>query len=190
MPFRWWIVILLFGSTTINYIDRQTLSVLAPYLKVEFHWSNSDFALVVIAFRLHDFPVCIRPATRPAWNQAGALAGGPVVLPGRDGDGDRGRAAQLCFVPVSARRRRRRELARSDQGCFRMVPEIRARPGSRDFRQRLGGRRLHCPNNGHLAVFVLWKLAAGIRHHRMSRNRLAFGVADRLSPSGNPPASV
>jgi len=51
MPFRWWIVILLFGSTTINYIDRQTLSVLAPYLKVEFHWSNSDFALVVIAFR-------------------------------------------------------------------------------------------------------------------------------------------
>ncbi len=51
MPFRWWIVILLFASTTINYIDRQTLSVLAPYLKVEFHWSNSDFALVVIAFR-------------------------------------------------------------------------------------------------------------------------------------------
>src|SRR5262249_5106491 len=51
MPFRWWIVILLFASTTINYIDRQTLSVLAPYLKVDFHWSNSDFALIVIAFR-------------------------------------------------------------------------------------------------------------------------------------------
>jgi MFS transporter, ACS family, hexuronate transporter len=51
MPFRWWIVILLFASTTINYIDRQTLSVLAPYLKVEFSWNNSDFALVVIAFR-------------------------------------------------------------------------------------------------------------------------------------------
>jgi ACS family hexuronate transporter-like MFS transporter len=51
MPFRWWIVILLFASTTINYIDRQTLSVLAPYLKVEFHWSNSNFALIVIAFR-------------------------------------------------------------------------------------------------------------------------------------------
>ena len=51
MPFRWWIVILLFASTTINYIDRQTLSVLAPYLKTEFSWNNSDFALVVIAFR-------------------------------------------------------------------------------------------------------------------------------------------
>ncbi len=41
----------MFASTTINYIDRQTLSVLAPYLKREFAWSNSDFALLVIAFR-------------------------------------------------------------------------------------------------------------------------------------------
>ncbi len=49
---RWWIGALLFASTVINYIDRQTLSVLAPYLKVEYHWTNSDFALVVIAFRV------------------------------------------------------------------------------------------------------------------------------------------
>jgi ACS family hexuronate transporter-like MFS transporter len=48
---RWWIAALLFASTTINYIDRQTLSVLAPYLKRDFSWSNSDFALVLIAFR-------------------------------------------------------------------------------------------------------------------------------------------
>ena len=51
IPFRWWIAVLLFASTTINYIDRQTLSVLAPYLKRDYHWSNSDFALIVIAFR-------------------------------------------------------------------------------------------------------------------------------------------
>jgi ACS family hexuronate transporter-like MFS transporter len=49
---RWWIGALLFASTVINYIDRQTLSVLAPYLKVEYRWSNSDFALIVIAFRV------------------------------------------------------------------------------------------------------------------------------------------
>src|ERR671919_42757 len=49
---RWYIGGLLFLSTVINYIDRQTLSVLAPYLKDEFRWSNSDFALVVIAFRV------------------------------------------------------------------------------------------------------------------------------------------
>lgn len=49
---RWWIGGLLFASTVINYIDRQTLSVLAPYLKAEYHWSNSDFAQIVIAFRI------------------------------------------------------------------------------------------------------------------------------------------
>jgi len=49
---RWWIGALLFASTVVNYIDRQTLSVLAPYLKAEYHWTNSDFALIVIAFRL------------------------------------------------------------------------------------------------------------------------------------------
>jgi hypothetical protein len=34
---RWWIGGLLFASTVINYIDRQTLSLLAPYLKIEYH---------------------------------------------------------------------------------------------------------------------------------------------------------
>ena len=49
---RWWIGTLLLLSTIINYMDRQTLSVLAPYLKAEFSWSNSDFALLIIAFRV------------------------------------------------------------------------------------------------------------------------------------------
>ncbi len=49
---RWWIGGLLFASTVINYIDRQTLSLLAPYLKRDYHWSNSDYANLVIAFRV------------------------------------------------------------------------------------------------------------------------------------------
>ena len=49
---RWYIGGLLFLSTVINYLDRQTLSVLAPYLKEEFSWSNTDFAMVIIAFRI------------------------------------------------------------------------------------------------------------------------------------------
>ena len=49
---RWWIGGLLFASTVINYIDRQTLSLLAPYLKIEFHWTNSDYANLAIAFRV------------------------------------------------------------------------------------------------------------------------------------------
>jgi MFS transporter, ACS family, hexuronate transporter len=49
---RWSIGALLFTSTVINYLDRQTLSILAPFLKVDFHWSNTDYAAIVIAFRI------------------------------------------------------------------------------------------------------------------------------------------
>jgi MFS transporter, ACS family, aldohexuronate transporter len=49
---RWVIAALLFLSTVINYIDRQTLNVLAPRLKTEFAWTNADFAWLVIAFRI------------------------------------------------------------------------------------------------------------------------------------------
>ncbi len=49
---RWWIGGLLLLSTIINYIDRQTLSVLAPFLKSQYTWTNEDFALVVISFRI------------------------------------------------------------------------------------------------------------------------------------------
>jgi len=49
---RWWIGGLLFASTVINYIDRQTLAVLAPYLKLEYHWTNTDYAKLAIAFRI------------------------------------------------------------------------------------------------------------------------------------------
>jgi MFS transporter, ACS family, hexuronate transporter len=49
---RWWIGGLLFASTVINYLDRQTLSLLAPYLKLEYRWTNSDYANIAIAFRI------------------------------------------------------------------------------------------------------------------------------------------
>jgi ACS family hexuronate transporter-like MFS transporter len=49
---RWYIGGLLFLSTVINYVDRQTLSVLAPYLKKEYAWTNTDYAMIVIAFRV------------------------------------------------------------------------------------------------------------------------------------------
>ncbi len=49
---RWWIGGLLLGSTVINYLDRQTLSVVAPFLMKDYHWTNSDFATILISFRL------------------------------------------------------------------------------------------------------------------------------------------
>jgi ACS family hexuronate transporter-like MFS transporter len=49
---RWWIAAVLFASTIINYLDRQTLSVLSPFLKIQYHWSNTDYAYIAIAFRV------------------------------------------------------------------------------------------------------------------------------------------
>jgi MFS transporter, ACS family, aldohexuronate transporter len=50
--YRWAICILLFFATTINYIDRQTLSVLAPDLQRALHWNEIDYANIVAAFQI------------------------------------------------------------------------------------------------------------------------------------------
>lgn len=49
---RWWIALVLFAMSFNNYIDRQTLSALSPYLKEQFSWTNEDYALVVNAFQV------------------------------------------------------------------------------------------------------------------------------------------
>jgi MFS transporter, ACS family, hexuronate transporter len=46
------LILLLLGSTTINFIDRQVLSVLAPVLRDEFRLSNADYAAILNAFML------------------------------------------------------------------------------------------------------------------------------------------
>ena len=48
--YRWIIVTLIFLATTINYIDRQIIGLLKPLLEVEFNWSETDFAHIVMAF--------------------------------------------------------------------------------------------------------------------------------------------
>lgn len=49
---RWWIAAVLFLAAVINYVDRQTLSVLAPVLRDEFRMTNTDYSRVVSAFML------------------------------------------------------------------------------------------------------------------------------------------
>ena len=49
---RWWITGLVFLSTVINYIDRQTLSVLAPILTKELNLSNAGYGLISMAFMI------------------------------------------------------------------------------------------------------------------------------------------
>ncbi|MBV9300809.1 MAG: MFS transporter [Acidobacteriaceae bacterium] len=49
---RWWVVWTLFCSTAINYINRQTLSVLAPVITREFHLSHSQLSSIFGAFQI------------------------------------------------------------------------------------------------------------------------------------------
>ena len=48
--YRWVICALLFFATTINYIDRQILGLLKPTLEVEFNWTETDYANIVMVF--------------------------------------------------------------------------------------------------------------------------------------------
>jgi ACS family hexuronate transporter-like MFS transporter len=48
---RWWIVWTLFFSTAINYVNRQTLSVLAPLISREFHLNHSQLSNIFGAFQ-------------------------------------------------------------------------------------------------------------------------------------------
>ncbi len=51
--YRWRICALIFFATTINYLDRQVISLLKDdYLEPLFNWSESDYANIVVAFQV------------------------------------------------------------------------------------------------------------------------------------------
>lgn len=50
--YRWVICALLFFATTVNYLDRQVLSLLQPMLEEEFHWTDSDYGSITAIFSL------------------------------------------------------------------------------------------------------------------------------------------
>jgi MFS transporter, ACS family, hexuronate transporter len=50
LGYRWTVCALLFVVTTVNYIDRQVLSILAPTLQRELHWSETAYGDVVSWF--------------------------------------------------------------------------------------------------------------------------------------------
>ena len=49
--YRWAIIALLFVATTVNYIDRTMLGLLAPDLTKELAWSENDYGNIVTAFQ-------------------------------------------------------------------------------------------------------------------------------------------
>jgi ACS family hexuronate transporter-like MFS transporter len=49
--YRWRICALLFFATTINYVDRQVLGVLAPYLQSIIGWDEIQYGYIVTSFQ-------------------------------------------------------------------------------------------------------------------------------------------
>ena len=49
--YRWTICGLIFFATTVNYLDRQVLSLLAPSLSEKFNWTNTDYANITAIFQ-------------------------------------------------------------------------------------------------------------------------------------------
>ncbi|HEX5413941.1 MAG TPA: MFS transporter [Terriglobia bacterium] len=47
---RWWICALLFCGSTVNYIDRGTIAILAPHLQQIFHITEADYGWIIAAF--------------------------------------------------------------------------------------------------------------------------------------------
>ena len=50
---RWWICSLLFVATTVNYLDRQVLSLTAKeFIYPDFHWTDADYGIITSYFSL------------------------------------------------------------------------------------------------------------------------------------------
>ncbi|WP_434026703.1 MFS transporter [[Pseudomonas] boreopolis] len=49
--YRWRICAMLLAATTINYIDRQVLGVLAPFLQEHIGWNEIEYGYIVTAFQ-------------------------------------------------------------------------------------------------------------------------------------------
>jgi len=50
--YRWRICGLLFAATTINYINRQTIGILAPELHNVFEWTEKDYGYIIMSFQI------------------------------------------------------------------------------------------------------------------------------------------
>ena len=49
---RWQILTLIFFATTINYIDRQVIGILKPFIADDLGWDETDYGYIVTAFQI------------------------------------------------------------------------------------------------------------------------------------------
>ena len=51
--FRWFICMLMFFATMVNYLDRQVLSLTwKDFIAPEFHWTDTDYGYITAAFSI------------------------------------------------------------------------------------------------------------------------------------------
>ena len=75
---RWGILALLFLSITINLLDRQVLSVMAPMIRDELRLSNTEYSYIVFAFTLG---LTLAQAPAGMWlDRRGPRWGLPVIM--------------------------------------------------------------------------------------------------------------
>ena len=171
---RWTVCALLFFATTINYIDRQILGLLAPLLQKEIGWSELEYSYIVTAFQaayalgLIAFGWFVdRYGTKLGyavsiviWSLAAA---GHALVRTAFGFG-------VARAALGAGRGR--QFPGRDQGRRRMVPEKGAGPGHGPLQLGLELRRRGRPGGRALADGHV-RLAGGLRGHRGPRLRLA-----------------
>ncbi len=57
---RWWLCSLLFVATTVNYLDRQVLSLTwEQFIKPEFHWTDADYGNITSMFSIFYAIACL-----------------------------------------------------------------------------------------------------------------------------------
>ena len=173
------LVALLLGETTINFIDRQVVSVLAPTLRAEFHLSNGQYAMILNAFLgdLRDRLCVRRLGARSPRRQPRTDARGRLVVGGRHrSPRSRRGPLSLGFFRSAARARRRRRLARLRQSRRDLGPAGGAHAGHRHLQQRLESRRDDRAAAGRVYHPAL-RLARRFHRHRRARPDLGGGVS-------------
>ena len=57
---RWWLCSLLFVATTVNYLDRQVLSLTyEEFIKPEFHWTDANYGTITSFFSIFYALACL-----------------------------------------------------------------------------------------------------------------------------------
>ena len=57
---RWWLCSLLFVATTVNYLDRQVLSLTYEnFIKPEFHWTDDNYGTITAFFSIFYAIACL-----------------------------------------------------------------------------------------------------------------------------------